>query len=521
MEKLVGLQISSFATFCKNPHDLNAFFFRQLRNMKFPKLTIFIVLFFIRPLNINAQEPDSLNIYVWEFNKRGGDKNEITASFTDEFETALIELGYCTVLQRRHFARLFDQKQSEKAILSLENVPSSAKKGLKSLQANTIIFGEVYDDLSSGLIKISINFESFEGIIFKKASAYLAKFDQHNPVKRQEAIKELIGKLFTNHQTIQASSFIQEGKDCNGFGAYYKDNLPNCLPLDDGWYNAKFIDADCEISDFKVFVKNKRIRQQHVNSGTYFDHLETLNSSNIKNCRTKARIGEKYYDVYFLEFMEMIHQKPLSFVPQTDSLGLELQIAGNNSDHPFWLIHNRSTRIKGKQFSLKDIKKTRASIGTIRQIDELKLYVSSDSKIFSWRFQQALYSYYFPNVKKIFLNSSSKPQYPDRKEHRKSAKSYNKEQRKSAKPYNKRYSPRYHSFKEAVEYYHRDKLEYQKFSLEWIIKEKKILPSKLTSLNISNIYAGEQLRNMKLTDRNTWISNFSKLFPELDELIYQ
>ncbi|MEZ4993522.1 MAG: hypothetical protein R2824_24075 [Saprospiraceae bacterium] len=134
-------------------------------------------------------------IYVWEFATRDGVRNDYTRSLTEEFEEALIQSECCEVLQRRLYSRLFDQKQSERTIMKLDGAPEVVINNLKSLEAEAVVFGEVYDDTNSGQVKVTINFESFEGRIIKKASTYLAKYDLANPSKREEAVEKIMGEL--------------------------------------------------------------------------------------------------------------------------------------------------------------------------------------------------------------------------------------------------------------------------------------------------------------------------------------
>lgn len=156
------------------------------------QLLLFYVL--INPIQLVSQDIDG-NIYVWEFTTREGVRNDITQSLTEEFEEALIQSECCNVLQRRHYARLFDQKQSEAAIMKLNSISQDKASTLKSLDGNTVVFGEVYDDTNSGQVKFSINFESFNGKILKKASTYLAKYDLANPAKREEAVGKIMEEL--------------------------------------------------------------------------------------------------------------------------------------------------------------------------------------------------------------------------------------------------------------------------------------------------------------------------------------
>lgn len=158
---------------------------------KFLMLTFFITL----SASIFGQGDSSDAVYVWDFSDRNGREDDLTTSLTEEFEEALLKSDCCKVLQRRVYARIFQQRENEKAILSLSNLSPSTVKDLEAVEAQMVVFGQVHDDTRSGQFKISVSFEKFSGLIDKTASVYMAKFDVNNPKKREAAILELIDEL--------------------------------------------------------------------------------------------------------------------------------------------------------------------------------------------------------------------------------------------------------------------------------------------------------------------------------------
>lgn len=154
-----------------------------------------ITLFLLAALFQLPTFAQDVSIYVWNFSDRNGSMNSLTNSLTDEFEEALLQTDCCEILQRRTYARLFQQRENERAISGYGNLSSDSKSRLKDIQANTVVFGEVYDDTNSGQVKVAVSFENFNGTIDKQASVYMAKYDINNPSKREEAVAELIDKL--------------------------------------------------------------------------------------------------------------------------------------------------------------------------------------------------------------------------------------------------------------------------------------------------------------------------------------
>ena len=149
-------------------------------------------------ISVQFQSPligQELSVYVWNFSDRSGGMDDLTTSLTDDFEAALLQTDCCEILQRRTYSRLFQQRENEKAISGYGNLSSDSKSRLKDIRANTVVFGEVYDDTNSGQVKVSVSFEKLNGTIDKRASVYMAKYDINNPSKREGAMLELIDEL--------------------------------------------------------------------------------------------------------------------------------------------------------------------------------------------------------------------------------------------------------------------------------------------------------------------------------------
>ncbi|MCL4709097.1 hypothetical protein KJ068_28375 [bacterium] len=130
-------------------------------------------------------------VYIWDFITRDGDINDLTTSFTDEFEEALIQTRYYKVLERRNYARLFSQKEIEKGIMGIEQISKPKIENLKALEANMVIFGELFDDTEAGQLKVSISIQSFSGQIVIKESTFLSRGKRFDAESRREAMKEL------------------------------------------------------------------------------------------------------------------------------------------------------------------------------------------------------------------------------------------------------------------------------------------------------------------------------------------
>lgn len=125
------------------------------------KRILFLMVLFT-PYISSGGSLDSVRCYVWDFAMRDGTRNNLTRQLTVEFEEKLTQKKICKVLERRNYARLIAHKDNEKSILRLEGVSKATVDTLKANDANTVVFGEVYDDISSGVCKVTVTLQSFD-----------------------------------------------------------------------------------------------------------------------------------------------------------------------------------------------------------------------------------------------------------------------------------------------------------------------------------------------------------------------
>ena len=160
------------------------------------------------------------DLYVWEFADENNKRNNISKMITNEVEDALTATA-CKILQRRNYARLAEQVNSEKAIQSLENVNSKLNSQLKLINARVVLFGQVSQDFSGNLF-VRVSFESLQSKqILLSSSVTLAGEEAHNIAKRKQKIQSFImncvgEKVISGDET----HFWQQTKILNTVEAY-------------------------------------------------------------------------------------------------------------------------------------------------------------------------------------------------------------------------------------------------------------------------------------------------------------
>ena len=180
---------------------------------------VFLVVAIFFFLTVNTTErakADSLtgtSYYVWDFSSPNNGLKSTLACFTGDFEEALINSRQGTALERRSYAKLFNQIENEKQIQGLDSIPSPALKDLKALEADFVVFGEVIDDKEGGKIKITVSFQRFNSEIFKKNSVYLDRGKRFDPESRKNIMEELVNNIFPSSDETKISNNLRYSKN--------------------------------------------------------------------------------------------------------------------------------------------------------------------------------------------------------------------------------------------------------------------------------------------------------------------
>ena len=156
--------------------------------------TLFVALQFMTGLQ--AQKSTKTNVYVWNFKTNVPTIKRFAEKFTDDFETALISLDKYTVLQRRNHNLVLEHRDMENFISNVKNLPAEAMDKLKTIRAEIVVFGQLMEDVDSGIYEVSVFFQNLSsGEIHKKESIIIEKALIRSNSHRKEYMKDLIDKL--------------------------------------------------------------------------------------------------------------------------------------------------------------------------------------------------------------------------------------------------------------------------------------------------------------------------------------
>ncbi|NNE76665.1 MAG: hypothetical protein HKN31_06280 [Pricia sp.] len=131
-------------------------------------------------------------VYVWDFTVSNGSIKEIGAMLTNDFETELINSGLYTVLERRRYNRVLAHQDLEKKIADIQNVPSASMDSLRANRAEVVIFGEVKDDIESGVYEVTVTFQNLNEVILRKGSVLIGRGLIRDNQTRKQFMKDLV-----------------------------------------------------------------------------------------------------------------------------------------------------------------------------------------------------------------------------------------------------------------------------------------------------------------------------------------
>lgn len=131
-------------------------------------------------------------VYVWDFSVSDPSIKEIGTMLTNDFETELINSGLYTVLERRRYNRVLAHQNLEKKVADIKNLPSASIDTLKANRAGVVIFGEVKDDIDSGVYEVTVTFQSLDEVILRKGSVLIGRGLIRDNQTRKKFMKDLV-----------------------------------------------------------------------------------------------------------------------------------------------------------------------------------------------------------------------------------------------------------------------------------------------------------------------------------------
>jgi len=139
--------------------------------------------------------PNDSIVYVWDFSVNDSSIKKIGNMLTNDFETELINSGLYTVLERRRYNRVLAHQNLENQIGEVQSLPAASMDTLRAIKAGAVIFGEVKDDIDSGVYEVTVTFQSLNEVILRKGSILIGRGLIADNQTRKNAMKDLLNRL--------------------------------------------------------------------------------------------------------------------------------------------------------------------------------------------------------------------------------------------------------------------------------------------------------------------------------------
>ena len=149
-----------------------------------------------------AQPDEKLHVYVWDFNVSNDSLTKFGTSFTNDFESQLVNLEKFVVLERRRFDRIMAHQDMENQISDIRNMSSNSKDNLVANRADAVFFGALIFDEDSGEFEITITLQDLEGIKLKQGNIVFKKGIIYDNANRKSVVADLLNNIYAKEVLI-------------------------------------------------------------------------------------------------------------------------------------------------------------------------------------------------------------------------------------------------------------------------------------------------------------------------------
>lgn len=141
-------------------------------------------------------------VYVADFFTRDREITPLTMKLTGDFEIALGGTNKYDILERRDFDKLRAEAKNEAAIAEVSGLPGELVSALKTKNAEMVVFGEVFDDVDSGQVSVTVSFVTFSGEKKLLLNAKIPRGKINDGDTRTAAMDELVKRIVTSSRKV-------------------------------------------------------------------------------------------------------------------------------------------------------------------------------------------------------------------------------------------------------------------------------------------------------------------------------
>lgn len=141
-------------------------------------------------------------VYVADFFTRDREITPLTMKLTGDFELALGGTNKYDILERRDFDKLRAEAKNEAAIAEISGMSGELVSALKAKNADMVVFGEVFDDIDSGQVSVTVSFVTFSGSKRLLLNTKIPRGKINDGDTRTAAMEELAKKVASSSRKV-------------------------------------------------------------------------------------------------------------------------------------------------------------------------------------------------------------------------------------------------------------------------------------------------------------------------------
>lgn len=141
-------------------------------------------------------------VYVADFFTRDREVTPLTMKLTGDFEVALGSTNKYEILERRDFDKLRAEAKNEAAIAEVSGLSAELVSALKTKNAEMVVFGEVFDDIDSGQVSVTVSFVTFSGEKKLLLNAKIPRGKINDGDTRTAAMEELVKRIVSSSRKV-------------------------------------------------------------------------------------------------------------------------------------------------------------------------------------------------------------------------------------------------------------------------------------------------------------------------------
>ncbi|MEM9293578.1 MAG: hypothetical protein AAGD01_18000 [Acidobacteriota bacterium] len=234
----------------------------------FSTRVVVLFLFSCALLGLAPVLPAETTVYVWEFSWRSGEEDSLTQSVTREFEEALIGLRGYRVVEGRAPGALKEQLDNVRAIRTILDIPQSQRDLIASYDIDQVVLGELFDDIDSGEVVLSITLQRLDGTKVQATSSSVSRGKIRDRETRVELVRSLVNRLSSRSRAVHEASGLDyqiRVEECTGAGRTITCDLEL---LNDGEdRKAGIYSGNCGDESFMIDEFNSTFSSTHVRLG--------------------------------------------------------------------------------------------------------------------------------------------------------------------------------------------------------------------------------------------------------------